>query len=145
MIDGPKGGRPAYVYGRRGPADKIDHEVAVTDFALRYLKAEFSRDGRVGRATPDLTMVWRGRTCFVEIDLSENMAAPQMAEKWNRYGEAIDGFVLVVCRTEGRLARLVAGLKSTPVRDYALFTTFDRLTGGRDEPWVDAEGVAVRI
>ena len=82
------------VYGRRGPADKIEHEVGITEFAVRYPDAEFSRDGRVGRAIPDLMMIWQGRTCFVEIDLSENMAtATQMAEKWNRYGDVIEGFV----------------------------------------------------
>ena len=133
------------MFGRRCPADKIDHEVAVTKFALLFRNGEFSRGEKVGRAEPDLTMIWEGRRCFVEIDHSEHMSEKQMNEKWNLYGSEIDGFVLIVCRTEGRLKRLIQGVERAAVKEVALFTTFDRLTSGMAEPWIDADGNSVRI
>lgn len=137
------GGRPSLIYGRRCPADKIAHEVAVTRFALLFENARFIRGERVGRAVPDLTMIWDGRRCHVEIDHSENMIATQMNEKWDRYGSVSDAFILVVCRSEGRMQRVIQGAER--VKDVALFTTFDRLCSGMVEPWIDRAGNAVGI
>lgn len=133
-------GRPELVYGRRCAHDMVEHEVRVTDVALCFPGAAFARGVKVNRAEPDLVMILDGRRCFVEVDNSEKMTAKQMAQKWERYG-AVEGFILVVCRTEGRLERLRAGAEA--VKDAAIFTTFERLRAGL--AWVDWYGNTVVI
>ena len=116
--------------------------MGVTDFALRYPDAPAWRGEAVGRATPDLTIELNGRRCHVEIDNSQKMTARQMRDKWERYGTLPDNvFILVVCRTAGRLERLRAGAGA--VKEWALFTTFDRLQAG--QPWVDGYGNTVVV
>lgn len=135
-------GRPEHAYGRRCPPDEIEHEVRVTDFALLYPDAPAWRGDAVGTARPDLTIELRGWRCYVEVDNSQKMTARQMADKWRRYGPLpADAFILVVCRTAARMERLRAG--AGPVKDWALFTTFDRLRAGL--PWSDASGDTVVV
>lgn len=135
-------GRPEHAYGRRCAPDEIEHEVRVTDFALRYPDAPAWRGEAVGRATPDLTIELNGRRCHVEIDNSQKMTAREMRAKWERYGPLPDNvFILVVCRTAGRLERLRVGAEA--VKDWALFTTFERLQAG--QPWVDGYGNTVVV
>lgn len=135
-------GRPEHVQGRQCPQDQIEHEVRVTDFALLYPDARAQRGDVVNRAHPDLTLTIGGRRCYVEVDNSQKMTARQMRDKWERYGRIPDDeFILVVCRTAGRMERLRAGAE--PVKDSALFTTFDRLRAGL--PWVDWYGNTAEV
>jgi len=136
-------GRPEIVYGRRCPQDKIEHEVLVAEFALLFMESALSRGAKVGRAEPDGVMVRDGRRCFVEVDNSGKMTAQQMAAKWKRY-EEVEGFILVIALTEGRMQRLRKGAEI--VKEVALFTTFDRLRRHEcPEPWIDWYGNTLRI
>lgn len=136
-------GRPEHAYGRRCAPDEIEHEVAVTEVALLFPDATPRRGDMIGRASPDLTLLIGGRRCYVEVDHSQKMtAARQMRDKWERYGTLSDTeFILVVCRTAGRLDRLRVGAEA--VKEWALFTTFDRLRAG--QPWVDGYGNTVVV
>lgn len=135
-------GRPEAVHGRPCRPSDIEHEVRVADVAVHYRGRPFSRDARVGRTEADGLLIHDGRRCYVEVDNTGHMDRKQMNAKWQRYSSgAIDGFILVVCRTDARMERLRAG--AGPVRDHALFTTFDRLRAGR--PWTDWYGKTVVI
>lgn len=136
-------GRPEHAYSeRRCSPDEIEHEVRVTDVAFHFADAPASRGETVNRAAPDLILRIDGRRCYVEVDNSQKMTARQMQEKWERYGTLSDReFILVVCRTTGRLERLRAGAEA--VKEWALFTTFDRLRAGH--PWVDWYGNTVVV
>lgn len=133
-------GRPELVYGRPCRAAQLEHELRVTDFRVWFLDRPFTPRVPVGRTEADGLLIHDGRRCYVEIDNSENMTAKQMTAKWERYG-VVDGFILVVCRTEGRMDRLRTG--AVAVKDAALFTTWDRLRNGK--PWLDWYGNAVAI
>ena len=133
-------GRPEVVYGRPCRRAQLEHELRITDFAVRFPGRPFRRNAKVGTTEADGVLVHDGRTCYVEVDNSGKMTAKQMEAKWKRYGP-VDGFILVVCRTEPRLERLRRGAEL--VKDVALFTTFDRLNGGR--PWVDWYGQTVDL
>jgi hypothetical protein len=135
-------GRPELVYGRRCKQDQIEHELRVTDFALVFKDSRLTRDAKVGRTEADALMIRDGHRCYVEIDNSGKMTAKQMEAKWKRY-DGVDGFILVVAVTEGRMQRLRRGAEL--VKDAALFTTFDRLRAGGSEPWVDWYGNTVGI
>lgn len=134
-------GRPEIVYGRRCPQDQIEHEVRVAETEL-LLGTELQREAKAGRTQADAVMVREGRTCFIEVDNSGNMTAAQMRAKWRRY-EGVDGFILVIAVTEGRMQRLRKG--ADLVKDAALFTTFERLRSGMPEPWVDWYGKTAGI
>lgn len=136
-------GRPEHAYSqRRCPPDEIEHELRVTDVALHFADAPPSRGETVNRATPDLILRIAGRRCYVEVDNSQKMTAQMMKLKWERYGTLSDReFILVVCHTAGRLERLRTGAEA--VKDWALFTTFDRLRAG--DPWVDWYGNTVVV
>lgn len=133
-------GRPEVVYGRPCRQCQLEHEVRVADVAVHFHGRPFGRDAKVGTTEADGLLIHDGRRCYVEVDNSGHMSAKQMAAKWRRYG-AVDGFILVVCRTEGRLERLRAGAEL--VKDSALFATFERLRAGK--PWVDWYGNTVAI
>ena len=120
--------------------DKIEHEVRVADLAIYFKAYPFIRGTKVGRAEPDAVMNHNGRRCYIEIDNTGKMTQQQMTAKWKRYGD-VDGFILVVAMTEGRMQRLIKGAEL--VKDFALFTTFDRLRSGK--PWVAYDGNTVEI
>ena len=135
-------GRPEIVYVRRCPADTIEHEVRVTDFALLFSDCRIVRDAKVGGTEADALMIRGGERCYVEIDNSGKMTAKQMTAKWKRYS-GVDGFILVVALTETRMERLRRG--ADLVKNVALFTTFARLQSGMAEPWVDWYGRTARV
>jgi hypothetical protein len=130
-------GRPEIVYGRRCPQDQIEHEVRVTDLALRFPDSPFARGVKVGRTEADALMIRSGARCYVEVDNSGKMTTKQMEAKWKRY-EGVEGFILVIAVTESRMERLRKGAEA--VKNIALFTTFERLQSGRGEPWIDWYG-----
>lgn len=140
MVQRKDTGRPEVVYGRSCRQAQLEHEVRVTDVAVHFHGRPFSRDARVGRTEADGLLIHDGRKCYVEVDNSGHMSARQMEDKWRRYGD-VDGFILVVCRTEARMERLRRG--AGLVKDAALFTTFDRLRANR--PWTDWYGKTVEI
>jgi hypothetical protein len=133
-------GRPEIAYGRRCPQDKIEHEVRVADLAIIFKDWPFIRGLKVGNAEPDGVMNYKGRRCSIEVDNSGKMTVKQMAAKWRRFGD-VEGFILVVAMTEGRMQRLRNGAEL--VKNAALFTTFERLRSG--QPWIDFEGNPVKI
>jgi hypothetical protein len=135
-------GRPEIVYGLRCQQDQIEHEVRITDLALFFLDCPFTRGVKVGRTEADAMMIRDGKRCYIEVDNSGKMTANQMAAKWKRY-EGVDGFILVVAVTEGRMQRLRHG--ASLVKDVALFTTFERLHSGMPEPWIDWYGKTTDI
>lgn len=135
-------GRPELVYGLRCKEDQIEHEVRLTDLALYFLDSPMWRNAKVGRTEADGLMIRNGERCYVEVDNSGKMTAKQMEAKWKRY-ENVDGFILVVAVTEGRMQRLRRGAEL--VKDAALFTTFERLTSEVPEPWVDWYGNTARV
>lgn len=119
-------GRPEIVYGRRCPSDLVLHQVLLTELALFFPESPFTPDAKVGRTEADAVVVREGKTCFVELDHSGKMTDRQMQAKWKRYGRlADDQVILVVAMTEERMQRLRKG--AGLVRDWVLFTTFDRL------------------
>ncbi len=134
-------GRPEVVYGRRCQQDQIEHEVRVTDLALHFKDSPFTRGAKVGRTEADATMIRQGRPCYIEVDNSGKMTGKQMQAKWKRY-EGVDGFILVVAVTEGRMQRLRRGAEL--VKDLALFTTFERLQC-MPEAWIDWYGKTTNI
>jgi hypothetical protein len=135
-------GRPVHAYGRRCAADEIEHELFVSEIAFHFGLAQAWRGEVVHRANPDLLLRIDGKRCYVEVDNSQKMTARQMQDKWDRYGTLSDDeFILVICHTVGRMERLRA--KAETVKDWALFTTFDRLRAG--EPWVDYIGTTVLV
>jgi hypothetical protein len=103
---------------------------------LHFKDAWFDRDAKAGKTEADAVMEYQGKRWWVEIDNSGKMSSKkQMKAKWNKYA-GVEGVILVVCRTERRMFRLL--LEGEQVRDQALFTTFDRLRDGK--PWVDFDG-----
>jgi len=133
-------GRPSIAYGRRCRQVDIEHELRVTDFALRFPACLMDRGVKVGKTEPDGVMEIGGRRCFVEVDNSAKMARAQMQQKWKRYGK-VDGYILVIARSEGRMLRLIEW--SEAIKNVALFTTFTRLEKGL--PWRDWKGATVKI
>ena len=65
-------GRPETAYGRRCKLDDLEHEVRLTDFALRYPESPIERDAKVGRTEADGVITRSGQRCFIEIDNSGN-------------------------------------------------------------------------
>lgn len=136
-------GRPEFVYGRRCRPSELEHEVRITDLALHFRDRPFVRGIKVGRAEPDAVMEIDGHRLAIEVDNSGKMTVKtQMAAKWQRY-LAGEGDILVVALTEARMQRLRASAE--PVKDRALFTTFDRLRSGTAEPWIDWYGKATGL
>jgi hypothetical protein len=130
-------GRPEIVFGRRCQLDQLEHEVRVADLALVFPDCPIARGVKVGRTEADGMMIRTGRRCYIEVDNSGKMTAKQMEAKWLRYGK-VDGDILVVAVTEGRMQRLRR--RAELVKEFALFTTFERLHSGMPEPWVDWYG-----
>jgi hypothetical protein len=136
-------GRPEIVYGRPCRSAVVLHQVLLTEFALLFPHVTFTPDVKVGQTEADAVGVLEGKTCYVEIDQSGKMTRRQMNAKWTRYGRLTeDRAILVVAMTEGRMQRLRQGAAS--VKDWALFTTFDRLKNAA-KPWTDYAGNTIRL
>ena len=108
-------GRPELVYGKRTKEFELEHEVLITEAEL-VLNERFQRNVPVGKAIADGMFIRRGAKLFVEVD-NEHMSPKQMREKWGRYGNSVDGFILLICRTTGRMRRL---MKSGPLASQKL-------------------------
>jgi hypothetical protein len=137
VVQRRESGRPEIVYGRRCPLDMIEHEVRVTDLALLFPDSLFARGVKVGRTEADAVMMRNDQRCYIEVDNSGKMTQKQMQAKWKRY-EGVTGFILVIAVTESRMERLRKGAEA--VKNIALFTTFERLHSGKNEPWIDWYG-----
>lgn len=135
-------GRPEIVYGRRQCKQReIEHEVRITDLALHFRGNTFTRGVKVAKTESDAFMIRDGNRCYLEVDNSQKMTLKkQMKSKFEKY-QGVDGYVLVVSLTEARMERLRKA--GEPVKDIALFNTFDRLRDGK--PWVDWYGRTVTI
>lgn len=129
-------GRPELVYGKRCKPDEIDHEVLITEFEL-LVGATMQRNVSAGKAIADGMFVRDGIRFFVEVD-NETMTSKQMREKWIRYGD-IDGLLLLVCRTKGRLKRLMRSAER--VKKVLLCSRFAWLRMKNvKEKWIDWYG-----
>lgn len=102
----------------------------------------FERGAKVGRTEADAAMIRDEERCYIEVDNSGKMSAKQMRAKWRRY-QGVEGFILVVAVTEGRMQRLRKDAEL--VKDQALFTTFGRLNASVPEPWIDWYGNTTAI
>lgn len=102
------------------------------------LDVRIERGVKVNNAEPDGLIERAGDRFYLEADVSGKMNARQMKSKWERYGK-VEGFILVVARTESRMQRLMKGAEL--VKTIALFSTFERVKQGK--PWVDWYGRTV--
>jgi hypothetical protein len=123
-------GRLDKAYGQPCAERLLEHQVLITDVEL--LVGPLERRAKVGKALPDGYFVFRGTPFAVECD-NHTMTAKQMRKKWSNY-EGFGGIILVVCRTKGRLRRLMQG--ASLVRHLALFTLVRWLRSNR-RPWID--------
>lgn len=136
-------GRPAYIYGRYAKQQELFHELAVGRFALVYREHwTFSRDAAVGKTVADAAMTNGGRKAWLEVDNAHKQTKAQYRAKWRLYS-GVQDFVLVVCHTERRMQKVRSW--SEPVREIALFTTFERLASEQDEPWIDFDGHSTEL
>ena len=122
MIVSSGTGRPEYVYGKRSKDSDLEHEVLITEAEL-LLGGRFERSVPNGKAIADGLLIRKGAKLFIEVD-NETMPIPQMREKWLKYGD-IDGFILLICRTTGRLRRLMKS--ASRVKHLIFFSRFDWL------------------
>ena len=133
-------GRPELVYGKRSKEDELEHEVLITEAEI--LLGTFERNARVGKTTADALLLREGTRFYIEVD-NESMGTKQMKEKWVRY-EEIDGFILVICRTKGRLKRLMRSAEK--VKKFVFFSRFDWLRMKNvKEKWIDWFGKRAEI
>ena len=132
-------GRPDKIYGRKCKAGDEEHEVMVFEFEL-ITGYRVERDATAGKTQADGVTVIDGEKFFIEVDTGK-MSRKQMRAKWKRY-EGVTDVVLVVCTKEHRMHKLIAD--AAPVKDIALFTTFDRLRNVA-EPWRDSSGNSLRL
>ena len=134
-------GRPQLVYGKRCKDDEIEHEIFITEFEL-LIAGTLQRNVPIGKTTADGMFIREGTRFFVEVD-NETMTPKQMREKWVRY-EKIDGFILLVCRTRGRLKRLMRSAER--VKKFILFSRFEWLQMKNvKEKWIDGYGKRAEI
>ena len=129
------------VYGKPSKGSDLKHEVLITEAEL-LLGELFERDVPVGKTIADGLLIRKGAKLFIEVD-NETMPIPQMREKWLKYGD-IDGFILLICRTTGRLRRLMKS--SDRVKHLIFFSRFDwlRMANVR-EKWIDSYGKRAEI
>ncbi len=136
-------GRPQLIFGGvQVKHGMLEHEVLITEVRLHFLKYRFQRSVPIGKTIADAMLDKEGTRFFIEVDMG-GMDCKQMNAKWMRYGDLRKDFILVFCRTEGRLKRLKQGAHR--VKDVALFSTFDRLKSGNHEPWEDCHGRATNL
>ncbi len=127
-------GRPELVYGKTCKAEEIEHEVLITELEL-LLGGTVQRNVVVGKTTADGLLIREATRFYVEVD-NESMTTKQMREKWVRY-DGVDGYILLVCRTHGRLRRLIRSAER--VKSVVLFSRFAWLRReGVREKWIDS-------
>ncbi len=135
-------GRPELVYGKKSKDEELEHEVLITEAELQ-LGGPFERNAAVGKTIADGLLIRDGARLYVEID-NESMSPKQMKEKWMRYDEKLDGFILLICRTKGRLKRLVRSAER--VKNVILFSRFAWLRKEKvSEKWIDWYGKRAKI
>jgi hypothetical protein len=135
MVHFHDAGRPEVVYGMPCRDDQLEHSVLITEAEM--LLGTLKRDAPVGQTTADGLLVIGGVRFYVEVD-NETMSPKQMREKWSRYGD-VQGFILVICKTKGRMRRLMQSAEQ--VKDFALFTRFRWLRAKNvKRPWLDCYG-----
>ncbi len=134
-------GRPELVYGKRCREDELEHEVLITEFEL-LMDDLLTRNAPVGKTIADGLLTREGYRFFVEVD-NETMTVKQMKEKWIRYDGA-KGFILLICRTSGRLKRLFRS--AARVKSQIFFSRFDwlRLKNVKRK-WIDCYGKRAEI
>lgn len=129
-------GRPELVYGKKCREEELEHEALITEAEI-LIGAPFLRSVPVGKTVADAKTIREGIDLYLEVD-NESMTATQMRDKWERY-EGIDGFILLVCRSKGRLRRLIKGAQ--PVKRIILFSRFKWLRLKHvNKRWVDWKG-----
>jgi hypothetical protein len=96
---------------------------------------EGGRAEPVGETVDDGVVTIDGDTYHLEVDTGK-MSRRQMAKKWERY-QGVTEVILVVCTKEHRMHKLME--RAAPVKDIAIFTTFDRLRHVK-EPRLDCSG-----
>ena len=133
-------GRPAIVFGARGPPELLEHQVWLTELEL-LLGVEFDREAKAGKAIPDGMFTRDGVTYAVEVDNCGKQSRKQYREKWIGY-DGYDGDILVATHTEERM-RSVSAWIDVPRRSKCLFNTFERLVAGR--PWQDWRGETTEL
>ena len=133
-------GRPEMVYGKRSKECELEHEVLITEAEILLGKIE--RNVRVGKTTADGMWIREGTRFYIEAD-NESMGGKQMREKWVRYGE-FDGFILVICRTKGRLKALIKSAEK--VKNFVFFSRFTWLRMKNvKQKWIDSFGKRAEI
>ena len=134
-------GRPECVYGMRSKESELEHEVLITEAEL-LLSGSFHRNVPIGRTVADGMLIRKGTRLYVEVD-NETMPANQMRDKWLRYGE-IEGFILLICRTTGRLRTLMR--TADQVKHVIFFSRFEWLRMENvHEKWIDWYGKRAEI
>jgi hypothetical protein len=134
-------GRPELVYGKRCKQDEIEHEILITEFEL-LMAERIQRNVPVGKTTADGMLIRDGIHLYVEVD-NESMTSKQMREKWIRYN-GVEGFILLICRTKGRLRRLMKSAER--VKKVVLFSRFEWLSRKKvREKWIDWFGKRAEV
>ena len=134
-------GRPELVYGKPSKGSDLEHEVLITEVELS-LNELFQRNVPVGKTIADGMLIRKDAKLFIEVD-NETMSIPQMREKWQRYGD-IDGFILLICRTTGRLRRLMKS--ADRAKHLILFSRFEWLRMENVKAkWIDWYGKRAEI
>lgn len=134
-------GRPELVYGNRCKDDELEHGIFITEFEL-LISRTVHRNVPVGKTIADGMLVRDGTRFYVEVD-NESMSSKQMREKWIRY-DGVDGFILLVCRTKGRLKRLMRSAERA--KKVLFFSRFKWLRMKNvKEKWIDWYGKRAEI
>jgi hypothetical protein len=133
-------GRPQVSVGRHCKPEAVAHEVAVCEVEV-LTGWRIERGVRCGRAEPDGLVIVDGNRAYLEVDLATE-DRKQWRAKTRRYGEKVDGFILVVTTSAARMERLRQW--SDLIKEVALFTTFASLRSPAPE-WRDWFGKSVRI
>ncbi len=137
MLNGT--GRPEWVYGPPIEERLLEHSVWVTEAELQ-LKGRFIRDAKAGEAIADALLLVGEIRFWVEVD-NETLTKKQWEDKLRAMGDTLKqkepqkDFLLVICRTQGRLRRLMRWCES--VKSVTLFSRFRWLMSSVRTPWID--------
>lgn len=134
-------GRPELVYGKHTKEFALEHEVLITEAEL-LLGESIQRNVPIGKAIADGMLIRKGARLYVEVD-NEHMTPSQMREKWIHYG-SVDGFILLICLTTGRMRRLMRSAER--VKNVIFFSrvAWLRMENVR-EKWIDWYGKRAEI
>ena len=118
----PSGGRPLDVYGWRR-VQHLEHEIEITDMALRYREGEWVRD-KTGPERADAILTLGGRRYCVEMDtgkMSVRAAINRLLKAYLNY----EGLVLFVTSSQTRLEAIKNGLEE--LAHVVLYTTLGKI------------------